>query len=346
MEDQSVVTTLRSRIESLLRATKREGVEDLLSYLERRGYFTKPCGPHHDMRGGLAWHSMEVLFRMIEANQLDIPLSSLIVVALLHELNRLSRNNFEQVAGSTAVTIITKKAKFALLPTEREAILLQNYSSSQLARMYDVPSCQIGNPIRSILRYANKKSIESPKAWEDLLAMMDGKYQSPEKETDNVQPNPRYFAAIYNQRIKPYRDLYQGLNQGLNQDVVPAPIPAVKNKPTSTAQMEEALSYMAENGIDMYVFYEFLSNRIDQHHYRYYKRGVSEDQKIEMDGRLRELCANGASAATLAELIYGRENKHIFDQNWKVSKVYRELEEFFGLKLKLNSLQKAVQDVE
>ena len=356
MEDQSVVTTLRSRIESLLRATKREGVDNHLQYLERRGYFTKPCGSHHAMRGGLAWHSMEVLFGMIEKNQLDIPLSSIVIVALLHELNRLSRNDSEQLAGSTAVTIITKKAKFPLLPTEREAILLQNYSSSQLARMFDVPSCQIGNPIRSILRYANKKSVESPKAWKDLLAMMDGKYQSPKKEGEvnaeygyfdfgNTQPSPRQFASMYEARIRPEygRGLYHGLNQGLNQ---PKPDPAVKHKPTSTAQMEETLSFMEENGIDMYVFYEFLGNRIDQHHYKFYHRGISEDQKIEMDGRLRELCTNGATAATLADYLYGSENRLIFDQNWKVTKVHQELKDYFGLKLTLNALQKAVKDVE
>lgn len=357
MEDQSVVTTLRTRIESLLRATKREGVDNLLQYLERRGYFTKPCGSHHDMRGGLAWHSMEVLFGMIEENKLDIPLSSLVIVALLHELNRLSKNDSEQLAGSTAVTIITKKAKFPLLPTEREAILLQNYSSSQLARMFDVPSCQIGNPVRSILRYANKKSVESPKAWVDLLAMMDGKYQRQKKEEDKVidefvffdddneQPNPERFARIYSQRIKrrSSRDLYQGLNQDLNRPKPASPV--VKCKPTSTAQMEEALSFMEENGIDMYVFYEFLGHRIDQHHYKYYRRNISEDQKIEMDGRLRELCENGATAATLADYLYGRENRHIFDQNWKITKVHQELAEYFGLKLTLNALQKAVKDV-
>ena len=64
-----------------------------------------------------------------------------------------------------------------------------------------------------------------------------------------------------------------------------------------------------------------------------------------MDGCLRELCENGATAATLADYLYGRENRHIFDQNWKITKVHQELAEYFGLKLTLNALQKAVKDV-
>lgn len=337
MEDQSVVTTLRTRIESLLRATKREGVEDLLRYLNRRGFFTKPCGEHHPMKGGLAWHSLEVLFGVIKENEYDIPLSSIVIVTLLHEANLLAKESPKNMEGSTAVTIITKNAHFELLPAEQEAILFQKYSTSDLARLFNRPSCTIGNPLRSLLRFANESSVSYPKSWEDLTDLMNGKYQFPQKtEQDWKLHNMQYV-------------MYQGscFPENPNYKEAYARFMHIKRKPkpSSINQIEDALEQLEEYGIDMHKLYEFLEDKFGKHHYLYYKEDVNESQKNEMDGILRGMCQKGVSADELADLLYGREYQHIFNHNYKVAKVCRELQENFGLKLETNTMQGAVRRV-
>ena len=332
MDDTMIVSTLRSHIESLLRATKRDGVEDLLRYMNRRGFFTKPCGEHHPMVGGLAWHSLEVLFGVIKENEYDIPISSIVIVTLLHEANLLAKETPKNMEGSTAITIITKNAHFELLPAEQEAIFFQKYSTSDLAKMFSTPSCQVGNPLRSLLRFANDSSVSYPKSWDELTDLMNGKYHFPQKpEQDWKAHNMHHIVLPWSYKLEEDWERFNSIKQ--------------KPKPSSIDQIEEALERLEEYGIDMHKLYEVLYDRYSERHYLYYKKNVNESQKKEMDAILRSMCRAGVSADELADLLYGREYQHIFDHNWKVAKVCRELQENFGLKLETNTMQGAVRRV-
>lgn len=336
MDDTMIVSTLRSHIESLLRATKRDGVEDLLRYMNRRGFFTKPCGEHHPMVGGLAWHSLEVLFGVIKENEYDIPLSSIVIVSLLHEANLLAKDAPKNMEGSTAVTIITKNAHFKLLPAERESILFQKFSTSDLARLCNRPSYTIGNPLRSLLRFANDSSVSYPKSWEELTDLMNGKYKFPQKqERDWKFHNIEYV-------------LYEGSCFSDDPNIEETFARTMRNmtqkpKPSSINQIEDALELIQEYGIDMRKLYDFLDNKFGNHHFQYYKKGINAGQKAEMDGLLRDLCQKGVSADAIVAVIYGDEYKHIFDTGDRITHVYHELVYYFGFKLKLNTLQLAVK---
>lgn len=334
MDDTMIVSTLRSHIESLLRATKRDGVEDLLRYMNRRGFFTKPCGEHHPMVGGLAWHSLEVLFGVIKENEYDIPLSSIVIVSLLHEANLLAKDAPKDMEGTTAVTIITKNAHFELLPAEKEAILFQKYSTSDLVRIFNRPSCTIGNPLRSLLRFANDSSEAYPKSWEELTDLMNGKYQFPQKQEKDWRSH-NFTHVMYQsestQEILSFEEAYARFMR-LKQ----------KPKPSSIDQIEDALEQLEEYGIDMHTLYEFLYDKFEKHHFGYYKDGVSETLKEEMDDILQNLCRNDRSVDKIVDFIYGDHNKHIFDTGDRISHVYKELVTYFGFKLKLNTLQLAV----
>ena len=84
-------------ITDALTKTKREGVEDLLAYMDEVGFFTAPAsgGNHSHAEGGLAQHSVNV---MTVAEKMGVALfggagyneiqDSVVIAALLHDLGK------------------------------------------------------------------------------------------------------------------------------------------------------------------------------------------------------------------------------------------------------------------
>ena len=100
-EDQAVREKVKVEIISLLKQTKREGVEDLIGVMEDKGFFEAPAssggGRHSAEEGGLAQHSLNVyqtatklahvLLGTIERNKVDLK-NSLAIVCLLHDFGK------------------------------------------------------------------------------------------------------------------------------------------------------------------------------------------------------------------------------------------------------------------
>ncbi len=83
------------RFESLLRSTKREGIEGLIAFIRKSDFYTAPASTryHSCHKGGLLEHSLNVYDRFIEkfkddlwAEKVDVDKDSLIIIALLHDL--------------------------------------------------------------------------------------------------------------------------------------------------------------------------------------------------------------------------------------------------------------------
>ena len=86
----------------LLRQTKREGIEDLIAYLENSDFFEAPASTiyHGSFPGGLVLHSLNVynalqfhygnLKASNEFSFPDIPEDSMIIVALCHDLCKVN----------------------------------------------------------------------------------------------------------------------------------------------------------------------------------------------------------------------------------------------------------------
>ncbi len=78
---------------SLLRSTNREGMEDLIQFLEKTDFFKAPASTrfHGNFEGGLAEHSMKV-YEILKNNvnnaiiDLNVSDDTLIIVALLHDI--------------------------------------------------------------------------------------------------------------------------------------------------------------------------------------------------------------------------------------------------------------------
>lgn len=81
----------------LIRSVKREGIEELISFLEQTDFFTAPASTrfHGNFEGGLLEHSMkvyEILKHKVEHCILPIEISneSIILIALLHDVCKVN----------------------------------------------------------------------------------------------------------------------------------------------------------------------------------------------------------------------------------------------------------------
>lgn len=89
---------IKNEIKEILISTNREGIDDLIDYMEYIGYFTSPAssGNHCFKEGGLAEHSMNV-YKTAEKIWLeletDVPLESIIIASLLHDLGKCGDYN-------------------------------------------------------------------------------------------------------------------------------------------------------------------------------------------------------------------------------------------------------------
>ena len=96
-ETPAVENAVKAEIIETLKKTGREGIEDLIAYMEDAGFFTAPAsgGNHSFGEGGLAEHSLNVCHT---AEKIGVPLlggakyneiqDSVIIAALLHDLGK------------------------------------------------------------------------------------------------------------------------------------------------------------------------------------------------------------------------------------------------------------------
>lgn len=85
----------------LLRKVKREGIEELINFLEKSDFFKAPASTkfHGDYEGGLVEHSLkvyEILKHKVENNIKGVSISeeSIIIIALLHDI---CKTNFYKI---------------------------------------------------------------------------------------------------------------------------------------------------------------------------------------------------------------------------------------------------------
>lgn len=82
--------------DEILAETERKGIGDLISYMHENGFYEAPCSGsfHLAKEGGLVEHSLNVLdvatvlFHKLNS---DIPMDSLIICCLLHDLGKMGQ---------------------------------------------------------------------------------------------------------------------------------------------------------------------------------------------------------------------------------------------------------------
>lgn len=128
----------REKIESLLRSTGREGIENVVRYLDKHNFYTVPSSlkRHHNWEGGLAGHSLGVYERLKVTGE-ELPEDSVIITALLHDIckaRKLYKNKSGQWTerpdtelhfkghGIRSLKLLENTCRLKLTKDERDAI--------------------------------------------------------------------------------------------------------------------------------------------------------------------------------------------------------------------------------
>ena len=82
----------KKTILKFLISTQREGMESVIDYLYKSGFFIIPSSSnrHHCWKGGLAQHSLGVCNIALALNK-DLPKESIIICALLHDICKAAK---------------------------------------------------------------------------------------------------------------------------------------------------------------------------------------------------------------------------------------------------------------
>ena len=90
-------------IETILKSTDREGIENLLQYMNDNGFYEAPCSSQYHLsnKGGLAEHSLNVYNISLNTNMVtgaNADINSLILVSLLHDIGKIGINGVKHYA--------------------------------------------------------------------------------------------------------------------------------------------------------------------------------------------------------------------------------------------------------
>ena len=83
----------KNEIVSLLSDTKREGIEQVILYLEESGFYEAPSSiyRHHNHKGGLAEHCLGVYKVASQLNKDGLPHDSIVIAGILHDVCKASK---------------------------------------------------------------------------------------------------------------------------------------------------------------------------------------------------------------------------------------------------------------
>ena len=86
---------MKEQFIELLKSTNREGIENLLAFLEKTDFYAAPASTkyHGAYKGGLLEHSMKVYEKKkkkIKNEKLDVKEDTIIISALLHDICKLN----------------------------------------------------------------------------------------------------------------------------------------------------------------------------------------------------------------------------------------------------------------
>lgn len=128
---------MKEEIIKLLELTKREGMDQLIEWLIKDGFFESPASTrfHGCYSGGLATHSFNVLKnlrRFIDELHLEVPVYSVVIAALLHDVCKIGAYigkekpysfNKMQPAGHAKLSLERIKKFIELTELEEKMIL-------------------------------------------------------------------------------------------------------------------------------------------------------------------------------------------------------------------------------
>lgn len=116
---------MKEKIIDLLKGTNRAGINRLIECMDEYGFFEAPCSTTHHLsiEGGLAKHSLNVYYGMLEIDKaLDahLPHDSIILCGLLHDLGKMGDHG----KSNYVVNVLKSGEQSATKPFKTNAELL------------------------------------------------------------------------------------------------------------------------------------------------------------------------------------------------------------------------------
>lgn len=134
-----IKNTKESFLELARNFIKRDGIENLLSFLERTDFFTAPASTkyHDSYEGGLVYHSLTVFELLnqdlINSGDHNYDLETIAIVALFHDICKLgfykvsTRNTKDEKGKWIQVPYYEVDDKFPVGHSEKSIIMLMDY---------------------------------------------------------------------------------------------------------------------------------------------------------------------------------------------------------------------------
>lgn len=343
--------SFQSTIENLLRATGRDNVDQLLTFMRDNGYYRAGCHRHHKHQGGLAQHSLEVLLRMQRQNESSLPVDSIVIVALLHDLCNIKGFNHIRHHGSRSVLLATREAGFKLTHMEYQAILWHMHSVKEKGKICAQFDAVLDNPLWQLLRKADYHSATHPLSRQELVYAMSGK----PRRTDRIVP-------VSGEACK----------ESCPKDVPtkrPELSPEEKHRRTirrNTVSITEVFQALEDAGINpVDAFNTVINSYYEQHRngsnssavtanapsvnndgFKLKYRETATPEQIETHRtELIDRCAIPHGAAKrVAQYIY-EETDGVFNCQWPTNDIYLWLKSEFGLPASRDNFYKACHNI-
>lgn len=131
---------MEQQIIELLKSTKREGIENLIAFMQKSDYFKAPASTrfHGCYEGGLAEHSMkvyEILKKKVETSVLpiEVPEESIAIIALLHDICKANYYKVDYRNAKNALGVWEKVPYYAVEDTipyghgEKSVMMVSEY---------------------------------------------------------------------------------------------------------------------------------------------------------------------------------------------------------------------------
>lgn len=127
---------MKNRFNELLLSTHREGMEDLIAYMELNGFYTAPCSTkfHLSCEKGLLMHSINVYNKMVSfynsQTEFTTDQHSIAIVSLLHDIGKCEQyvpNILKSGQQSTSTPYETNKDLHLINHETRSLIIASQF---------------------------------------------------------------------------------------------------------------------------------------------------------------------------------------------------------------------------
>lgn len=321
--DIQMMQLMQEQIEKLLRLTQRENVENLIEFLRTHGYYSARCHNHHRFEGGTSQHSVETLLYMQQNNHNHLPLASVVIVALLHDICNIPGFNDVRHHGSRSVIITVNHAKFPLTKDEYQAILWHMHGKEEKGLLGHQFDEVLNNPLWNLLRRGDHHSSHFPQTRYELRkALLEGPSA---RRVQRASGASRMIVGSNAPHVSNEITHYCSFTDKLQT----ATDSAHKTSPKTHHDwnINDIIGVLEVNGLDPLMVHEKLNKHYTAE--EIWPRFIKEEGKnAETRNRIKNAVGKSANLTNIVLKALEKEDKVNFNSYYDLQSVYNDLDMF------------------